>query len=71
MEEVEVKSVELINSTWVAEAGFKTTVLPMASAGAIFQTRSMRGKFQGTIAPTTPIEDQPAIFSSIRLAHPA
>ena len=50
----------------------RTTVLPMARAGAIFQVRSMRGKFQGTIAPMTPIDDQvELIFSSIRLAQPA
>ena len=49
----------------------RTTVLPMARAGAIFQVRSMRGKFHGTMAPTTPMEDQPTIFSSMRLAHPA
>jgi hypothetical protein len=38
----------------VSEAGFRTIVLPTASAGAIFQEASRNGKFQGTIAPTTP-----------------
>src|SRR5260370_37871105 len=38
----------------VFDAGLMTTVLPHASAGAIFQTASMSGKFHGTIAPTTP-----------------
>ena len=38
----------------VSEAGFRTTVFPAASAGAIFQEASRNGKFQGTIAPTTP-----------------
>ena len=52
---------------WVADAGFKTTVFPMARAGATFQVRSISGKFHGTIAPTTPIEDQSVlIFSSNR-----
>src|SRR6185436_12809805 len=39
----------------VFDAGLITTVLPHASAGAIFHTASISGKFQGVIAPTTPI----------------
>src|SRR5216684_449962 len=35
-------------------AGFSTTVLPAASAGATFHDASSSGKFQGTIAATTP-----------------
>ena len=35
--------------------GFKITELPDAKAGAIFQAPIINGKFQGTIAPTTPI----------------
>ena len=35
-------------------AGLSTTVFPMARAGQIFQVSNMRGKFHGTIAPTTP-----------------
>ena len=35
-------------------AGLSTTVLPIASAGATFHVSSIKGKFQGTIAPTTP-----------------
>jgi hypothetical protein len=35
-------------------AGFRTTVFPMAKAGAIFQVNSISGKFQGTMAPITP-----------------
>ena len=38
----------------VFDAGLTTTVLPHASAGAIFHTASMSGKFHGVIAPTTP-----------------
>src|SRR6185503_21160810 len=38
----------------VFEAGLMTTVFPHASAGAIFHTASMSGKFHGVIAPTTP-----------------
>jgi hypothetical protein len=39
----------------VFEAGFSTTELPIASAGASFQTAITSGKFQGTIAAHTPI----------------
>ncbi|CAI8246621.1 MAG: Uncharacterised protein [SAR116 cluster bacterium] len=35
-------------------AGFNTTELPMASAGASFQAPIISGKFHGTIAATTP-----------------
>src|ERR1700759_4744174 len=38
----------------VSSAGFKTIVLPAASAGATFQAAIVKGKFQGTINPTTP-----------------
>src|SRR5258708_32575194 len=38
----------------VFDAGLITPVLPHASAGAIFQTATISGKFQGAIAPTTP-----------------
>ena len=41
-------------------AGFNTTVLPMAKAGQTFQTSNIRGKFHGTIAPTTPTGFQSA-----------
>ena len=36
-------------------AGFKTTQLPKARAGAIFQAGMAMGKFQGVISPTTPM----------------
>ena len=39
----------------VNEAGFSTTVLPIARAGATFHVNNISGKFQGTIAPTTPV----------------
>ncbi len=39
----------------VNSAGFKTTVLPMARAGATFHDSINSGKFQGMICPTTPI----------------
>src|SRR5947209_16656456 len=39
----------------VFDAGLMTTVFPHASAGAIFHTASISGKFHGVIAPTTPI----------------
>ncbi len=38
----------------VSGAGLSTTVLPAASAGVIFERFSMKGKFHGVIAPTTP-----------------
>jgi hypothetical protein len=37
-----------------SSAGLSTTVLPQASAGAIFQVSSISGKFQGAMAATTP-----------------
>jgi hypothetical protein len=39
----------------VYEAGLSRAVLPAASAGATFHAAIRRGKFQGTIRPTTPI----------------
>jgi hypothetical protein len=39
----------------VCSAGFSTTVLPAASAGASFITAMNSGKFHGTIWPITPI----------------
>ena len=38
----------------MSSAGFRTTVLPAASAGATFQEAIVSGKFQGVIRPTTP-----------------
>ena len=38
----------------VVSAGFKTTVLPQASAGAILVTAVSSGAFEAAIAPTTP-----------------
>lgn len=40
----------------VCSAGFSTTVLPAASAGASFQAAMRMGKFQGMICPITPID---------------
>jgi hypothetical protein len=39
----------------VSDAGFNTTGLPHASAGANFQQAMRNGKFHGTMSPTTPI----------------
>ena len=44
----------------VVSAGFRTTVLPQASAGAIFQAAISSGKFHGMIWPQTPIGDDAA-----------
>ena len=38
----------------VVSAGLSTTVLPHASAGAIFHASISSGKFQGMIWPATP-----------------
>ena len=38
----------------VSSAGFRTTVLPAARAGAIFHEAIAIGKFHGVIRPTTP-----------------
>ena len=38
----------------VSPAGFRTTVLPAASAGPSFHDVMAMGKFQGTISATTP-----------------
>ena len=38
----------------VVSAGLRTTVLPHASAGAIFHASMSSGKFQGMICPATP-----------------
>ena len=38
----------------VVDAGLSTTVLPAASAGAIFQASISSGKFQGMIWAATP-----------------
>ena len=38
----------------VSSAGLRTTVLPAASAGPIFQEAIVSGKFQGVMSPTTP-----------------
>ena len=38
----------------VVSAGFKTTVLPVAKAGAIFHAAISKGKFHGMICPATP-----------------
>ena len=62
------------NSSAVREvhsAGFSTTVLPMASAGAIFQASISRGKFQGTTWPQTPMAARPGSSASISWAMPA
>ena len=38
----------------VTSEGFATTVLPAASAGAIFQVNRYSGRFHGLMQPTTP-----------------
>ena len=55
----------------VNSAGFSTTVLPAASAGAIFQASISSGKFQGMICPQTPTGPWPGNSLSISEAQPA
>ena len=55
----------------VYSAGFRTTVLPIASAGAIFQESIRSGKFHGMIWPQTPRGSRPGSASSISCAIPA
>src|SRR5579884_1337726 len=49
-----INSIKRIADSEVFSAGFHTTVHPHASAGASFHDASSSGKFQGTMAPTTP-----------------
>src|SRR5919201_2763793 len=49
-----ISSTSLMDDNGVVLAGLATTVVPVASAGAILLASRVRGKFQGTIAPTTP-----------------
>ena len=48
-------SASFIAVSGVVSAGFSTTVLPQASAGATFHDAISSGKFHGTIWPATPI----------------
>ncbi|MND06821.1 hypothetical protein D3C83_284390 [compost metagenome] len=48
-------SAKSIAVSGVVSAGFKTTVLPHARAGAIFHAAIKSGKFHGMIWPQTPI----------------
>ncbi|MNQ94278.1 hypothetical protein D3C85_1097860 [compost metagenome] len=50
-----ISSINIIIDTGVLSAGFKTTQLPAARAGASFQIPINSGKFQGIICATTPI----------------
>jgi len=68
-----------VSGVW--DAGLITIVLPAASAGAIFQDESRKGKFQGTMAPTTPtgwrsvkvkaLSRRPSVSPWILVAQPA
>ena len=54
-------------------AALITMELPVASAGANFQEPIIKGKFQGMIAPTTPIGSRwmsPNIFSEVGAISP-
>ena len=47
-------SAKIIAVSGVVSAGFRTTVFPQASAGAIFHASMSNGKFQGMICAATP-----------------
>ena len=55
----------------VVSAGLSTTVLPQASAGAIFQASISSGKFHGMIWPATPSGWVPKPAYSSLSAQPA
>ncbi len=57
----------------VVSAGFRTQVLPAASAGASFQAAIRRGKFHGMTCPATPSGrgDGPSPACSSLSAQPA
>ncbi len=56
----------------VVSAGFSTTVLPQASAGAIFHASISNGKFHGMICPATPSGLWPSIRERVlELVRPA
>jgi hypothetical protein len=55
----------------VYSAGFSTTVLPAASAGATFQASISSGKFHGMIWPQTPTGSWPGNSLSASSAQPA
>ena len=55
----------------VYSAGFSTTVLPAASAGAIFHASISSGKFHGITCPHTPWGAWPGNSSSRISAQPA
>ena len=49
-----ISSISSMIDAGVCSAGFSTTALPAASAGASFQVAIRIGKFHGMICPTTP-----------------
>ena len=51
----------------VCDAGFSTTELPVASAGAVFQHAIRNGTFHGTMATTTP-DGKPTSAASRRVS---
>ncbi len=64
-------SAKIIAVSGVYSAGFSTTVLPIASAGAIFQASIRSGKFHGMIWPQTPNASRSGSSSFINWAKPA
>ena len=49
-----ITSISTLIENGVCSAGFKTTALPAANAGASFHAAIKIGKFHGIICPTTP-----------------
>ena len=54
LELIETQSANSSAVSEVVSAGLRTTVFPVARAGATFQASINKGKFQGIIWPTTP-----------------
>ena len=69
----EASSAILSNVSDAVSAGFSTTELPAASAGASFHDPIISGKFQGTMAPITPtgsLWTRPSTFSAVGAISP-
>src|SRR5207249_1601479 len=55
----------------VSSDGLRTTLLPHASAGAIFHAAIKSGKFHGMICPTTPTGSRDTVKRTARRGHGA
>ena len=60
----------IMASSGVQGCGFRTTVQPAASAGAVFTTLSMNGKLKGVMAATTPMGSRMMALPPMPVAPP-